>query len=365
VTDPMESQARRVSFALPFSKPIVTWILLGVIVLVFAIETLVGGSTETEVLVRLGAKVTPLIAGGEYWRLFTSMFLHIGLMHVVFNGYALIVLGTELERILGWKRFVTIFILSGLFGSLASYALSSSLSAGASGAIFGLIGALAAFFLRHRQQLGTWGRRRLANIAFLLVINLFFGFTRPGIDNMAHLGGLVSGFCLGWFLTPRYQVDPVELRLLDQNRLARYWPALGLAVLILAAGTALVTLGQRDSAASRLFRAEEAIEREAWEEAIVELEQAVGQDPTLADAYFYLGLARNQLGQWEPAATAYQSALALEPDYSPALWNLAITNLELERFLEAKTHFETYLQLNPDAADEVAPYLEELRAVTP
>jgi rhomboid protease GluP len=356
----VESQGRRVSLALPFNKPVVTWILIGVIVLVFAVQTLAGGSTETEVLVRLGAKVTPLIANGEYWRLFTSMFLHIGLMHLAFNGYALIILGTELERILGWGRFLTIYILSGLFGSLASYALSASLSAGASGAIFGLIGALAAFFLRHRQQLGSWGRSRLANIAFLLVINLFFGFTRPGIDNMAHLGGLVGGFCLGWFLTPRYQVDPVELRLLDQNRLGRYWPALGLAVLILVAGTALVTRAQRDSAASRLFRAENAIDREAWEEAIAELEQAVSQDPSLADAYFYLGLARNQLGQWEVAALAYESALALEPDYSPARWNLAITYLELERFLEARTQFESYLQYNPEASEEVAPYLEEL-----
>ena len=102
-----------VSFALPVNKPIATWVLLGIIIAVFVLETLSGGSTDTEVLVRMGAKVTPLIAAGEYWRLFTSMFLHIGVMHLFFNGYALFVLGTELERLLGWQRFLAIYLLSG------------------------------------------------------------------------------------------------------------------------------------------------------------------------------------------------------------------------------------------------------------
>jgi rhomboid protease GluP len=365
VTNPLDPQPRRASYALPLSKPVVTWILLGVIVVVFLVETAAGGSTETDVLVRLGAKVTPLIASGEYWRLLTSMFLHIGLVHLAFNGYALIVIGTELERLLGWGRFLTIYLLSGLFGSLASYALSSSLSAGASGAIFGVIGALAAFFLRHRQQLGRWGQRRLANIAFLLVINLFFGFTRPGIDNLAHLGGLVSGFFLGWVLVPHYQLDPVELRLVDRNRLGRYWPALVLALVILVGGTVAVTVIRRDSPVSRLFAAQDAIEREAWEEAVVELEQVVTQDPTLADAYFYLGLARNHLDQSRSAAYAYESALALEPDFSSAHWNLALTYLQLERHAEARGHFETYLELNPNEAEQVQPYLDELPRITP
>ena len=131
----------------------------------FVVETALGGSTQTDVLVRLGAKVTPLVAAGEYWRLFTSMFLHIGVAHLFFNGYALLVVGTELERLLGWGRFLAIYLLSGLLGSLASYAFSANLSAGASGAIFGLIGALGAFFFLHRERLGSWGRARLGNIA--------------------------------------------------------------------------------------------------------------------------------------------------------------------------------------------------------
>jgi rhomboid protease GluP len=234
----------RIAYALPLHKPIATWVLLGLILATFLLETLkmwFSGSGQTEVLVQLGANVTLLVAGGQYWRLFTSMFLHVGILHLLFNGYALAVIGADLERLLGWGRFLVLYLLSGLFGSLASYAFNRGISAGASGAIFGLIGGLAAFFALHRQQLGTWGKQRLANIAFLIVLNLFLGFTLPGIDNMAHLGGLLSGFSLGWALAPRYRIDPLSQRLVDGNSLRRYWPALLVAVLLLLSGIALVT----------------------------------------------------------------------------------------------------------------------------
>jgi rhomboid protease GluP len=367
VTDPLGMQPRRVSYAVPLSRPIATWILLGAIAVMFIVETLAGGSTNIAVLVRLGAKENSLIAAGQYWRLFTLMFLHIGFAHIFFNGYALAMIGTELERIFGVGRFVAIYFLSGLFGSLASYAFVSNPAAGASGAIFGLIGALAAFFLLHRERLGSWGRARLANIVFLIVVNLFLGFRQPGIDNMAHLGGLVSGFGLGWAMAPRYRLDPFSLRAIDQNRVGRYWPALLLAAGLLVSGTALTTWFQRDSPESHVLRAQDAIEQEKWEVAAVELDQALTQDPSLADAslYFYLGLARNYLEQPELAVVAYQSALALDPGDAASHWLLALTYLELNRYAEAKTHFETYLELRPDAASEVQPYLDALRNLSP
>jgi rhomboid protease GluP len=335
---------------------------LGLIGVAFLVEMVLGGSTQTDVLVRLGAKVSALITDGEYWRLVTAMFLHVGIMHLFFNGYALLAIGTELERLFGPMRFTVIYMLSGLLGNLASYAFSPNLAAGASGAIFGLIGALAAFFTLHRERLGAWGRARLANIAFLIAINLFFGFTQPGIDNLAHLGGLLGGLGLGWALAPRYGLDPVRLELVDRNRLARYWPALVVAALVIAGGTAQSSWIQRDSPRTHLFRGQQAIEREAWDEAIVELEQAVAGDPALADgsAYFFLGLAYNQLGQPEAAAQAYESALDLAPNDSASHWNLALSLLQLRRYAEARIHFEAYLALNPGEADEVQPYLDEL-----
>ncbi len=362
-----EPQPRRVSYAIPLSRPIVTWVLLAIIVVVFFGEMALGGSTSTQVLIRMGAKVNSLIAAGQYWRLFTSMFLHIGLAHIFFNGYALLVIGTELERLFGYGRFLAVYVLSGLFGSLASYAFTPNLAAGASGAIFGLIGALAAFFLLHRERLGSWGRARLANIVFLIVINLFFGFTQPGIDNLAHLGGLLSGFALGWAMAPRYELDPFSLRAVDRNSLSRYWPAILLAVVLLGGGVALVTGLERNSPRSHLLRAQAAIEGEQWEVAAAELEQALSEDPSLADAslYFYLGLARNYLDRPQEAAQAYEAALEMDAGDAASHWNLALTYLQLDRYADARTHLETYLQLKPGAADEVEPYLAEIDRILP
>lgn len=368
MNQPADWQPRPVaSYALPFHRPFVTWILLAAIIVVFGLETVAGGSTNTQVLVRLGAKVTPLIVAGEYWRLLTAMFLHIGVFHLLFNGYALLVIGTEVERIFGPGRFAIIYFLSGLLGSLASYAFSFTLSAGASGAIFGVIGALAAFFLLHRERLGAWGRARLGNIVFLIIINLFLGFTRPGIDNLGHIGGLVGGLGLGWALAPRYRLDPLRGAVVDENGPARYLPAVLAAVLLLVGGTALATLSHRDDPRLHLSRGRDAIQREAWDEAVAELEQGIAQDPSAADVstYFFLGLAYNQLNQPAQAAEAYESGLALDPRDGPSHWNLALTYYQLERQAEALEHFRAYLELNPADAGRVQPYINALEQRLP
>jgi rhomboid protease GluP len=267
---------------------------------------------------------------------------------------------------LGPGRFLSVYLLSGLFGSLASYAFSDSLAAGASGAIFGIIGAQAAFFLVHRERLGTWGTRRLGNIALILVLNLVWGFSQPGrIDNLAHVGGLLAGVALGWVLAPRYELDPVRMKVVDSNHLGRYWPALGLSVLLLLGGTALVTAGYRDSPRSHLYRGLQAIEQEQWDEAAAELEQALALDPSLADAsvYFRLGLARNYLEQPEAAIAAYEKALELDPDQAASHWNLAMTYLELERYADARASLEAYAELTPSGPVEVRPYLDELESL--
>ena len=358
---PSEPTPRPVFLSVPMHRPIATYVLLGLIILVFGAETLAGGSTQTDVLIKLGAKYSPLIASGQYWRLFTAMFLHVGVMHLLFNGYALVAIGTDLERIMGSARFLAIYVLSGLFGSLASYAFSPHLSAGASGAIFGVIGALGTFFALYRERLGRWGRARLGNILFLIAINLFWGFTNSGIDNYGHLGGLLSGAVLGLVLAPRYQPDETGTRLVDRTTLERSLPVLILAVALLVGGTILATRAQADSPYIHLSRGEDAIQREAWDEAVTELEQAVAKDPTLSEAYFNLGLAHNKLDQPELAAPAYESAIELEPDLSDAHWNLAFTYWELGRIADARSQLEIYLKLNPDEADSVQQYLDQLQ----
>lgn len=229
---------------LPLSKPFFTYVLLVAIVIVWIMMSLAGGSTDPRVLIRFGANYGPLILQGEFWRLFTSMFLHIGLPHLAFNAYALYIFGLEMERLYGPDRFIVIYILSGLFGSLVSFAGRGPevLSAGASGAIFGIIGMNLAYFFLHRENFGQLGRQRLMNTLFIIGLNLFFGFTIPGIDNLAHGGGLLAGIALGYGLAPRYQVVDqytTAPRVVDTISLLNRWWTPVLGVLVIAGGLPL------------------------------------------------------------------------------------------------------------------------------
>jgi rhomboid protease GluP len=229
---------------IPISNPFLTYILLAIIFIVWVLMELAGGSQDGRVLVQFGANFGPRILQGETWRLLTSMFLHIGLAHLFFNAYALFIFGMEMERIYGPDRDITIYILAGLFGSLTSFASRGPqvLSAGASGAIFGVIGMNLAYFLIHRHTFGHFGRQRVMSTLIIIGVNLVFGFTVPGIDNLAHLGGLLAGFAIGYGLAPRYRlVDEYTTtpRLIDTVSLLKRWWVLVLSVAILASGTSL------------------------------------------------------------------------------------------------------------------------------
>jgi rhomboid protease GluP len=228
--------------SIPLHRPIFTYILLGTIIIIWALSWLImqmlGETDDTLVLVILGANVGWLILQGEIWRLLTSMFLHSGFDHLLANSYGLYVFGLELERLYGRGRFLIIYLLAGLFGSLASFAYRGpfGFSVGASGAIFGLVGMNLAYYIIHRNTF-PFGRTAITNTLILIAINLFFGFTVPHIDNLAHIGGLVAGFALGYGLAPRYQeVDRYSLApyIVDTVSLSNRWwvPTLGAIILI-------------------------------------------------------------------------------------------------------------------------------------
>jgi rhomboid protease GluP len=202
-----EDKQAGVQVRLPLARPVVTYVLLVANALFFGAETLLGGSTTIRTLLQLGAQVNVLVAGGQYWRLLTAMFLHIGLAHLAFNMYALYSLGRDLEAFYGSLRFSAIYFISGLAGNVLYYVAGpNNISAGASGAIFGLIGAEVAFLVSNRALFGSFRRQRLLNLAFLIVVNLAFGFMNSGINNLAHMGGLISGLILGFALTPRHRI---------------------------------------------------------------------------------------------------------------------------------------------------------------
>lgn len=186
---------------LPVRRIPVTFGLLVLIGLGFLAEVVLGGSTDQRVLYALGANVWPL--HGQYWRLAASMFLHIGFFHLLVNSWALYQLGGLFELWLGPRRMALVFFASGLGGSLASLVFTlrpaegAGLSAGASGAIFGILGALISFLLKRRDQLTAAAKSLLWQLLFWAGLNVFFGFTVNGIDNAAHLGGCAMGLVLG------------------------------------------------------------------------------------------------------------------------------------------------------------------------
>jgi rhomboid protease GluP len=189
--------------------PVTTFLLLAIVAM-FVVETVRGGSTDTRVLLTLGANYPPLIQQGQYWRLVTSMFLHIGMLHLVINGWALYQLGSLFEILLGSSRLLLIYFVSGIAGSIASTLFTRSLSAGASGAIFGVMGAIIAYLMKRRENLTPQAKSLLMQLLLWAGINVFLGFSSRGIDNAAHLGGCAAGFAIGLFLKdqPRFRLEP-------------------------------------------------------------------------------------------------------------------------------------------------------------
>lgn len=216
---PVEEPAapRYATYYIALAPPVLTRILLAANVLVFLAMIGYGklvyntwnGPEHLGVLVDFGAKVNELIAAGQTWRLFTATFLHIGVLHLLVNLYALNSLGPLVEGYFGHWRYAAIYVLAGLAGSMASYAFSPAISAGASGAIFGLAGAITVYFLRYRENFGARGQAILQNMLVVIVINLIFGLTARGIDNWGHIGGLVGGALTAWGLLPRYTPPPL------------------------------------------------------------------------------------------------------------------------------------------------------------
>lgn len=178
---------------------------VGLLVLIgaaFLLEEAAGGSQRVPVLIGLGANYPPLvIQEGEWWRLLTSTLLHIGLLHLLVNSWALWQLGRLSEITFGSALTLFLFVFTGLTGSGLTL-IQEKVSAGASGALFGLEGALVAFFLRHRERLTPAGRQILGQLLVWSAGMMVFSFAVPGIDWLGHLGGFLGGLSVGWILPP-------------------------------------------------------------------------------------------------------------------------------------------------------------------
>ncbi len=188
ITDDINEETERKSrlYDKVFSqKPIVvTYALIVINIIVFILQYMEIINTN------LYATSAYSIKMGHYWVVLTSAFLHSDIIHILCNMYSLYFIGVQLETVLGKKKFIVVYLISAIMGSLASALLSGGAAIGASGAIFGLIGAMLYFGYYYRLYLGNVVRSQIIPV---ILINLFIGFMLPGVDNFGHIGGLVGG----------------------------------------------------------------------------------------------------------------------------------------------------------------------------
>lgn len=187
-------------------KPVITYLLVALMIIVFILMYILGnGSLDTNTLYSFGG----LVKEGSFIRLFTSMFLHIGIIHLVMNMWALILLGKQIESFYGHFKTLIIFIFSGVVGNLLSVILmgSNTISAGASGAIFGLMGAILYFAINQRTYMGEALKKEILPV---IIVNLLFGFMLTGINMYAHIGGLIGGILISTALGIKYKSSKFE-----------------------------------------------------------------------------------------------------------------------------------------------------------
>ena len=215
-----------VSVAFPQSAPYVTYAIIGVTVVFYLLQlgsvAVFGNPTSfgnIDWLEVFGARINDAIKAGQVWRLFTPALLHGSITHILFNMYALLSLGTGLERYFGRWRFFALYVLGAFAGNVASFLFTDGYSVGASTAVFGLLGAEGIFLYQNRKLLGAQARKAINNIVFVAAFNLFIIGSLPYIDNWGHIGGLVGGLMFTWFAGPLWTIEGIQpyLQLADKR----------------------------------------------------------------------------------------------------------------------------------------------------
>ena len=216
------------------TRPVMTNTLLILNCVIFACTVYAGAglfNADGQLLINWGTNFGPRTLNGEWWRLFTAMFLHFGLVHLALNMWVLWSLGQLTEKLFGSAYFLVLYVFAGLCGSLFSlYWHPYVNSAGASGAIFGVMGGMFAFMVKPATRIPASIAAAQRNSALIFIAYNLFNGLRAGIDNAAHIGGLLGGFAMGWALA-----RPVDVE-------ARQDPLPRLAVAAAVGATLLVAL---------------------------------------------------------------------------------------------------------------------------
>lgn len=330
-------KARSERAILANGKPFFTYIFMIIQIAVFFWLEMHGGSTNNFTLIKYGAKFNPLIYNGEWWRFITPIFLHIGFLHLATNTLALYFLGEAVERIYGNIRFPFIYLFAGIIGVIASFLFSPNISAGASGAIFGCLGALLYFGVIYPK---LFFRTIGINLIVILIVNLVFDFSATGIDNAGHLGGLAGGFLAAGMVHFPKQKKPLLQLLFFVLSVSILWGSLFY-------GFSSTVRSQDES--SNLLLAEDYIKQSNYEQAYNVLNNYLKKANHPSEkVYFLLSFAEIKKGLFPDAKTHLQKAIQLDPNFDEAYYNLAIIYLNEKNIANAKINAEKAAELKPN-----------------
>jgi rhomboid protease GluP len=280
------------------TRPWVTYVLAAANVAVWIVTLALGASAmspSAQWLFDHGGNLGARTLSGEPWRLFTSMFLHAGVFHLAMNLIGLVGGGKLVERLYGRLGFAVIYLIAGLAGSLATALRPGVVSVGASGAIFGVLGATGAYFLLHRERMDASTLRESRGLLAAIAYNVVFGLSQTGIDMVAHTGGLVGGFAVGLALELRRSGSP--------HRRALVVGAVGLAAMIAAALLAPAPDDpmEKERAAFNAFGAIEQRVDARWMELVGQAREDKITDDAFADA-----IEQDVLGPWRAGIEAFE-----------------------------------------------------------
>ena len=315
------------------SSMMFTHVLVGVNVAIYLVMSMAAGSFSDpgpQLLVRCGANYGPLTLSGEWWRLITYNFLHIGLLHIAFNMWCLWDLGALCESLYGSWMLGALYLITGVAGGITSIGLHPArLSAGASGAIFGLAGALlAGYYLGEFAMPRPMVQAHLRSIFFFVIYNVAFGVASGSTDNSAHFGGLVSGIILGALIAK-----------LAPARDAVYARFVIVAMAVLALGGITFALESSHAYVLHGRRGSQLLEQNRVDEAIPELQTAVRMKPSDVEAHLQLANAYYTKQRFPEAESELKRALALDPGNDNAAYFLGFVYLGEEHPEQAKQVF--------------------------
>ncbi len=369
--------------------PVATLTFLTLNFLFFGLEIYAGGFDKAQVLLDLGASYGPYLRRGEYWRLVMPIFLHGGWAHILGNSFVLYVLGPILERVYGYGRFATIYVISGMGGALLSASVSRNIAVGASGAVMGVAGAILIAGYVHRETIPTrWARALGARILPFILVVFASGFRNSEVDNWGHVGGLATGALLAFLIAPPQPevaygaiaeppsqsivALPILVVVLSIAGTANHYRAIRTMNRLLAEGERFESARQFDREFQSFQQALKAAPHEAapheelgnyyltqkhFDQAIQQFQDAVRLSGGDDEIQLELGLAYELKGDHQKAQNIFEGVIGKNPRSPEARdllaeiqVRLAGLDIDQQHYAEAINAYQQALRISPDLA---------------